>query len=132
MFHGLDHVAILVPDTEAALLIWRDRFGLPVVHQEVVSNGTFLLTHLDVGNTQLQLVEVLQPEHPLAAQARLRGPHLHHLCFRVADVGEAFARGPERGLPPGEPAPHQGTRGQRALFLDPAAADGVRVELTGP
>lgn len=31
MFKGLDHLAIVVPDTEAALKIWRDRFGFPVV-----------------------------------------------------------------------------------------------------
>jgi methylmalonyl-CoA/ethylmalonyl-CoA epimerase len=35
------------------------------------------------------------------------------------------------GLPPGEPQPHQGTKGKRALFLDRAATDNVLVELTG-
>jgi len=32
---------------------------------------------------------------------------------------------------PTAPAMHQGTRGQRALFLDRAATQGVQVELTG-
>ena len=31
MFKGLDHVAIVVSDTEEALKIWRDRCGFPVL-----------------------------------------------------------------------------------------------------
>lgn len=48
MYNGLDHLAILVADTEAALELWRDRFGFPVVLSEVVNDGTIRLTHLDL------------------------------------------------------------------------------------
>jgi hypothetical protein len=37
MFKGLDHLAIVVPDTEVAQAIWRDRFGFPVLFTEKVS-----------------------------------------------------------------------------------------------
>src|SRR5262249_25460314 len=33
--HALDHVAILVADTDAALAYYRDRLGLPVLTQEL-------------------------------------------------------------------------------------------------
>ena len=46
------------------------------------------------------------------------GPGLHHFCLSVENVEEAFAKAPERGLPPGQAQPHQGTRGKRAGFLD--------------
>jgi catechol 2,3-dioxygenase-like lactoylglutathione lyase family enzyme len=52
---GLDHLAIAVPDTEAALKLWRDTFGFKVLYTEDVNGGTVRLTHLDLGNTQLQL-----------------------------------------------------------------------------
>ncbi len=132
MFHGLDHLAIAVADTEEALKIWRDRFGFPVLFSEKVNNGTSLLTHLDLGNTHLQLVEPLTPDHPLREWLKRNGSGLHHFCLTVDDVGEAFRQTAEMGLPPGEPQPHQGTKGKRALFIDPTATDGVRVELTGP
>jgi methylmalonyl-CoA/ethylmalonyl-CoA epimerase len=51
VFRSLDHVAIVVPDTDAALTIWRDRVGLKVLFSEVVNNGALRLTHLDLGNT---------------------------------------------------------------------------------
>jgi methylmalonyl-CoA/ethylmalonyl-CoA epimerase len=131
MFKGLDHLAIVVPDTEAALAIWRDRFGFPVLFSEVVNNGATRLTHLDLGNTHLQLVQPLTEEHPLADWLRTHGPGLHHFCLAVENVDQAASQGAERGLPSGQPQPHQGTRGKRALFIDRAATDGIPVELTG-
>ncbi len=131
MFNGLDHLAIVVPDTEAALKIWRDKFGFPVLFSEAVNNNTALLTHLDLGNTHLQLVQPLVAESPLWAWLKANGPGLHHFCLKVDDVGAAFEETKALGLPPGEPAPHQGPKGKRALFLDRTASDNVLVELTG-
>jgi methylmalonyl-CoA/ethylmalonyl-CoA epimerase len=124
---GLDHLAIAVPDTEAALKIWRDQFGFPLLYSEVVNGGTVRLTHLDLGNTHMQLVEPLTADHPLQAWLAKNGPGLHHFCLKVDDVAKAGAEAPV----PGAPALHQGTQGKRALFLDRAATQGVQVELTG-
>jgi methylmalonyl-CoA/ethylmalonyl-CoA epimerase len=131
MFKGLDHLAVAVADTEEALKVWRDRFGFPVLFQEKVNSGTTLLTHLDLGNAHLQLVEPLTPDHPLREWLQRNGPGLHHLCLSVDDIGAAFEETAALGLPPGEPQPHQGTKGKRALFLDVTTTGGVRVELTG-
>ncbi len=131
MFNGLDHLAIVVPDTEEALGVWRDKFGFPVLYSEAVNEETVLLTHLDLGNTQLQLVQPLVADHPLHRWLAENGPGLHHFCLQVDDVGEAMAGAAALGLPPGEPQPHQGTRGKRALFLDRLETAGVQVELTG-
>jgi methylmalonyl-CoA/ethylmalonyl-CoA epimerase len=129
-FRSLDHLAIVVEDTEAALAIWRDRVGLKFLFSEVVNNGTIRLTHLDLGNTHLQIVEPLAEEHPLRDWLKSNGPGLHHFCFKVDDVEQAFRDLPEQGLPVAK-AIHQGTRGQRALFLDREGTQGVQVEVTG-
>jgi len=125
--NGLDHFAIVVPDTEAALAIWRDTFGLSVLYSEDVNGGTVRLTHLDLGNTHLQLVQPLTPEHPLQSWLAKNGPGLHHFCLKVDDVGDAM----KTSLVPTAPSAHEGTRGKRAVFLDRAATQGVQVELTG-
>jgi methylmalonyl-CoA/ethylmalonyl-CoA epimerase len=127
---GLDHLAIVVPSTEEALKIWRDQLGFPLVCSEVVQGGAVRLTHLDLGNTHLQLVEPLAPEHPLRTWLAQHGPGLHHFCLRVADVGAARAELRSAGLA-GDPAPHQGTQGKRALFLTRASTQNVQVEITG-
>jgi len=123
---GLDHLAIVVPNTEEALKLWRDTFGFKVLFSEDVNGKSLRLTHLDLGNAHLQLVEPLSPDHPLRAWLAKNGPGLHHFCLKVADVAEAKVASP---VP--SPAPHQGTLGKRALFLDKTATQGVQVELTG-
>lgn len=130
LFRGLDHLAIVVPDTEEALRIWRDRVGLPVLFSEVVNNGAIRLTHLDLGNTHLQLVQPLQIGHPLQKWLEQHGPGLHHFCLKVDSVEQAFAELPKGHLPTA-PAIHQGTQGKRALFLNSQATAGVQVEVTG-
>lgn len=131
MFQGLDHVAIVVADTEEALQIYRDRLGLPVLYSEVVNNDTVRLTHLDLGNTHLQLVEPLVAGHPLQAYLREHGSGLHHICFKVENVDDAMEEAPQEGLDLAQEHPHQGTQGKRAFFLDSAKTGGVTVEVTG-
>jgi len=126
-FQGLDHLALAVPDTKLARKLWRDTFGFPVLYSEDVNGGSVRLTHLDLGNTHLQLVQPLTPDHPLQAWLAKYGPGLHHFCFRVEDVAAAPAASPV----PTAPNLHQGTEGKRALLLDKAATQGVQVELTG-
>jgi methylmalonyl-CoA/ethylmalonyl-CoA epimerase len=130
IFRSLDHLAILVPDTDEALKIWRDRVGLTVLYSEVVNQGAIRLTHLDLGNTHLQLVQPLTKDHPLQSWLAKNGPGLHHLCFRVDDVGQAFVELPHQGLTVA-PVTHQGTQGKRALFLASSATQGVQIEVTG-
>jgi methylmalonyl-CoA/ethylmalonyl-CoA epimerase len=124
---GLDHIAIVVSDTEEALKTWHDVLGFPVVLSEVVNGGIVRLTHLDLGNCHLQLVQPLTPDHPLQAWLKEHGSGLHHLCLKVKNVAEAQAASPV----PTASAPHQGTLGKRALFLDKNATAGVQLELTG-
>lgn len=125
--NGLDHIAIVVPDTEAALKVWRDALGFPVLYSETVSRGTVRLTHLDLGNAHLQLVQPLAADHPLQEWLAKNGAGLHHFCLRVDDVGEAMRASPV----PAAVNAHQGTQGRRAVWLDRAGTQGVPVELTG-
>ena len=131
MFTGLDHVAILVTDTEEALKVYRDRMGLPVLFSEVVNNGAVRLTHLDMGNVQLQLVQPLDEAHPLFAHLREKGPGLHHLCFAVENVEAAMTDARAQGLELAQERPHQAPKGRRAAFLAKTSTGGVQFEITG-
>jgi methylmalonyl-CoA/ethylmalonyl-CoA epimerase len=125
--NGLDHLAMVVPDTESALKVWRDTLGLPLLYSETVNGGTVRLTHLDLGNTHLQLVEPLTPDHLLQAWLAKNGPGLHHFCLEVDAVGEAMKTSPV----PTASNSHQGTQDKQAVFLDKEATQGVQVELSG-
>lgn len=131
MFNRLDHIAILVEDTDEALKIYRDRMGLPFLFSEIVNNGAARLTHLDLGNAHLQLVEPLDPAHPLSVHLREHGPGLHHFCLEVDNVSDAMRDAAARGSEFSQAAPHQAPRGRRAAFLAKSSTGGVQVEITG-
>jgi methylmalonyl-CoA/ethylmalonyl-CoA epimerase len=131
MFKGLDHIAIVVQDTEAALPFYRDTLGLPFLFSEVLEEQAVRLTHLDLGGgAHLQLVQPLRPDHPLAEFLRSRGEGLHHLCLRVNNVPDAMAALPTRGLSSRDAQPRRGPKGKKAAFIDPTGTRGVLFEIT--
>lgn len=105
MFKEVDHIAIVVRDTEEALTFYRDRLKLPVLLSEVLEGPGVRLTHLDMGNVRLQLVEPLTEAHPLRKDLAERGEGFHHVCWKVADVDAAMSELAEQGLhtKPGSP-----------------------------
>ena len=120
-------MAVVVADTEAALGYFRDRLGLEVVAVDVPPEVPVRLTYLDLGNTYLQLVEPLDPDHPLAAwlagERRRPAPHLLRRGRRRGRARAArSARVPLLPLGSG--------RGRPAGFLAGDPPHGVRIECT--
>ena len=126
----LDHIAILVKNTEEALKFYQGTFGLPVKVSEVIEEVGVRLTHLDLGNIDLQLVEPLSEDHPLTAQLHEKGEHLHHLCLKVDDVPTEMEQWPSQGLKAKNPEPHRGPNGRAAAFIDPGTTRGIQWEIT--
>ena len=130
LFKKLDHIAIVVRDTEEALKFYRDTLGLPLILSEVIETGNVRLTHLDMGNLHLQLVEPLTEDHPLQAHLEKHGEGLHHLCFETDSVDQTLAELPNRGLKAKSTTPHDGPRGRKAGFVDAQTTRGVIWEMT--
>jgi methylmalonyl-CoA/ethylmalonyl-CoA epimerase len=127
----LDHIAIVVKDTDEALRFYRDTLGLSVAFSEVLEDQAVRLTHLDMGNVQLQLVQPMREDHPLKAHLAQHGEGLHHLCFEVDVIPAAVSDLTARGMPSRDAVPRSAPNGRRSVFLDPARTRGVLWELTG-
>ncbi|MGB7344611.1 MAG: VOC family protein [Pirellulaceae bacterium] len=130
LFRKLDHIAIVVRDTEEALKFYHGTLGLPLVLSEEIPTGNVRLTHLDMGNLHLQLVQPLTDDHPLQAHLEKHGEGLHHLCFETDKVSETLAALPDRGLKAKSDTPHDGPRGRKAGFIDAETTRGVIWEMT--
>ena len=63
----VDHIAIVVADTETAKAYFSRQFGLAETHSEVLESPYVRLTYLDAGNVSIQLVEPLDAEGAPAA-----------------------------------------------------------------
>lgn len=123
---GLDHVAVAVRDTEAALAQFAV-LGLPVVASEEIQRPHVRLTYIDCGNATIQLVEPLDDAGPLVEYLASAGEGLHHICFAVEDVEAGATALATDGS---SPATIGEGRGRPSAFVAGPAPAGVRIEVT--
>jgi methylmalonyl-CoA epimerase len=132
MLTVIDHVGVAVEDIDAALALYRDALGMPLVHRETVSEQGVDAALLDVGDGHVELLQPLGPETPVAKFLARKGPGLHHVAYRVDDVAEALAKLSAAGLRLIDEQPRTGIRGSRVAFLHPASTGGVLTEIVQP
>lgn len=130
MFKQVDHIAIVVRNTEEALGFYRDTMRLPLKVSEELPDVGVRLTHLDMGNIDLQLVEPLTDDHPLSKYLDEKGEGLHHVCWKMPDVGEAVEELQDYGLELRGTKLHSGVCGKKAAFIDPSGTRSVLWEMT--
>jgi methylmalonyl-CoA/ethylmalonyl-CoA epimerase len=125
LLRRLDHVAVLVRDTDEALRFYSGRLGLAVASSEEISSLKVRLTYLDAGNAYIQLVQPLA-DSPLGVWLDEHGEGLHHICFGVDDVAAAVG---ELNDPGADVSLGEG-RGRVSSFVSAGGSHGVRIECT--
>jgi methylmalonyl-CoA/ethylmalonyl-CoA epimerase len=122
----LDHVGIATDDAHGLAELLGGLLNAAVVHEETFDG--LELVFLDVGEADIELVEPLDDDGPVARFLDRRGPGLHHLAFEVPDVGSALDAAEAMGLERIDEAPRPGARGHTVAFLHPRSTGGVLVE----
>ena len=125
----LMHVAIAVPDLEAAAATYRDVFGAEVSGPVELSEQGVAVRFVKLPNTQIELLHPLGESSPIAPfLERNKSGGIHHLCFEVDDIMTARDELRAAGARPlGEPKP--GAHGEQVLFLHPEDFHGTLIEL---
>jgi len=127
----LNHVAIAVPDLEAARALYRDTLGAVVSEPVPVPEHGVTTVFVDLPNTKIELLEPLGDASPITRFLdKNPGGGMHHVCYEVEDILAArdhlLAQG-VRVLGGGEP--RIGAHGRPVLFLHPKDFCGTLVEL---
>jgi methylmalonyl-CoA/ethylmalonyl-CoA epimerase len=132
MLTVIDHIGVAVDDMDAALALYQDALGMPLVHRETVTEQGVDAALLDVGEGHVELLSPLGPDTPVGKFLERKGPGLHHVAYRVADVEAALASLSAAGLRLIDERPRTGIRGSRVAFLHPASTGGVLTEIVQP
>lgn len=133
MLTRVHHIAVLVPDLEAALAPFRDLLGLPLSRVETVGEQNARVAFLPIGETRIELVEPLDRSGALGRfLERTGGGGLHHVCFEVDDLEAALATLRARGARLIDERPRPGGHGMRVAFVHPSSTARVLVELAEP
>lgn len=131
MLGRLNHVAIAVPDLDAASAIYRDSLGADVSPPQALPEHGVTVVFVNVGNTKIELLEPLGEASPIAAfLAKNPDGGLHHVCYEVDDIIATRDRLAEKGARIlGDGEPRTGAHGKPVLFLHPKDFAGTLVEL---
>jgi methylmalonyl-CoA/ethylmalonyl-CoA epimerase len=132
MLSALDHVGIAVENIDAALAVYRDALGMPLVHRETVSEQGVEAVLLDVGDSHVELLQPLSPETTVGKFLARRGPGLHHIAYRVSSIEETLQALSASGVRLIDERPRTGIRGSQVAFLHPASTGGVLTEIVEP
>jgi len=131
MIGKLNHVAIAVPDLDAASAQYRGTFGASVSDPVDMPDHGVTTVFVSLPNTKIELLFPLGDSSPIANFLE-KNPAggIHHLCYEVVDIGlaaEKLKAGGMRIL--GDGKPRIGAHGKPVLFLHPKDALGALIEL---
>ena len=129
MIVRLDHIAIAVPDLQAAIKRFADDFGLQLAGTEDVPTEHTSTAFLPIEGTQIELIHPMNGQGSVQKFLDKRGGGIHHLCFESDDIDADMKRLTEKGYRFLSDAPKPGAHGTRVAFIHPKSTGGVLIEL---
>lgn len=131
MIGRLNHIAIAVPNLEAAAQKYRDQLGASVGAPQALPEHGVTVVFIDTGNTKIELLEPLGEASTIAGFLE-KNPSggMHHICFEVPDIAQAVTKLRAEGARVlGDGTPKIGAHGNPVVFLHPKDFDGTLIEL---
>ena len=131
MIGRLNHVAIAVPDLEAATATYRDTLGAAVSQPLDLPEHGVTVVFVELPNTKIELLHPLGDGSPIAGFLEKNASGgIHHVCYEVDDILAARDRLKAEGARVlGDGEPKIGAHGKPVLFLHPKDFTGTLVEL---
>ncbi|MBW8772010.1 MAG: methylmalonyl-CoA epimerase [Gemmatimonadetes bacterium] len=122
------HIGVAVTDIAAALPFYTTVLGLTPHPPETADGAT--IVSIPFGESDVELLQPLSADSPVAKFIEKRGPGIHHVCYRVPDLEAALAACRAAGYRLVDETPRTGAHGKRIAFLHPKGTAGILVELT--
>lgn len=131
MIGRLNHVAIAVPDLEAAAAVYSGTLGAKVSEPFDQPEHGVTVIFVELPNTKIELLRPLGEGSPIAKflEKNQRGG-MHHICYEVEDILSARDQLVREGATIlGDGEPKNGAHGKPVLFLSPKDFCGTLVEI---
>ncbi|XDA98396.1 methylmalonyl-CoA epimerase [Sulfitobacter sp. LCG007] len=131
MIGRLNHVAIAVPDLEAAAGQYRSALGAHVGPAQDEPEHGVTVVFIELPNTKIELLCPLGDDSPIRGFLdKNHAGGIHHVCYEVEDILAARDHLKSTGARVlGDGEPRIGAHGKPVLFLHPKDFNGCLVEL---
>jgi len=131
MIGRLNHVAIVVPDLDAAAAVYRNALGARVSAPQPLPAHGVTVVFIELPNTKLELLQPLGADSPVQGFLdKNPAGGMHHVCYEVDDIIVARDRLRAQGARVlGDGEPRLGAHDKPVLFLHPKDFCGTLIEL---
>ncbi len=124
----IDHLGIAVKSLAAAREFY-EKLGLTISGEEVVESEQVRVGMIALGESLIELIEPTAENSPVGKFLSKRGEGLHHVSLRVPDLASVVAKLKNDGVRLVSDEIKIGAGGHRYIFVHPASAGGVLLEL---
>lgn len=130
MFIGMDHVGVAVKNLDDAIGVYRDVLGFKLLGVHVLAERRVKVAFFSTGGeTQIELLEPLGSDSPVAKFLESRGEGIHHIAVKVDDIEKALEELKRKGVILVDEKPRAGAEGKKIAFIHPRSTRGVLLEL---
>jgi len=129
MTKKVDHIGIAVKSLAETLPFYTDVLKLSLQGIETVESEGVKVAFLQIGETNIELLEPISAESPIAKFIEKRGPGIHHVALGVESITERLDEMKEKGIRLLQEEPKTGAHGALVAFVHPKSANGVLYEL---
>ena len=124
----IDHLGIAVKSLAEAKKFY-EKLGMEVMPDETVETEKVRLAMVPIGESRIELLEPTAPDSAIAKFLEKRGEGLHHVALHVPDLAATVERLKSSGTRLVSNEIKIGAGGHRYVFVHPASAGGVLLEL---
>jgi len=100
VFSKIDQIGIVVKDVEGTMKFYEKLFGIETIPtvEVKIDSAKLKIGLFQLGEVQIELIQVLEGESVHSRFLKERGEGLHHLAFFVEDVEKELAKLGKEGI----------------------------------
>ncbi len=130
MIKSISHIGLAVKDLDEAIHLYEKVLGLKAAHRWVAEGDRMAAAAFRIGDVEIELMQPLGEDSPVGRFIDKRGEGIHHIAYKVDDVGKALGEARANGLETIDELPREGGDGKTKIgFLHPRSTHGVLIEL---
>lgn len=132
MITGIGHLGVFVKNIEETVEVISKFVPMekPAVREVPERGIRAALIH--IGQMELELIQDLNPDGPLANLLSEKGNFIHHFCMLSDSIEEDVGRLVQQGIEMMDPVPKVGLRGKKIAMTTPNALNGIAIEISEP
>ena len=128
MIKRINHVGVIVHNLEDTLKIYESIFNLKPTTVKTAMEGKARFALLPVGDSNIELIQPLDPNLPLSEYLRSHGQGIHHVCLGTDNIESEVDRMKKEGVAFAAESTKVGPYGAKIIFTKPETTD-IIVEL---